>query len=254
MILESINMKVLILLPIMFFLIGCASDPIDQDNTDNCSHFPANEFIPQSLGTYQTYNYNLYTNGIVSYQEIRKSIILDTMSYIMNDDQYHLDGMCLLSSQNNFSVSNYSKYYLTKPDGFYYVGFIFDSNRVFIEPELLYKYPVNAGDSWNFKILSTGSTKDSIKFLSTVKYSCVSQDEIFVTPYDTFNTVVYGYSYKQASDVLEYSHTFTYIVSGIGIVGEEYYSSPDTTLSFQDRIKLELNGRLELIDYCIMPN
>ncbi len=100
----------------------------------------------------------------------------------MNNQKYNLSGMCQLFSSTNFVESNYIKYYHNQSDGLYEAGFIFDSNKVIIEPELLYKYPVNSGDSWLVRNMSLYSTLDSIIYLTTVRYECVAKDMVFITP------------------------------------------------------------------------
>ncbi len=244
-------MKYLIPTLLLLVWVGCKSNPTQLPDVEECNHMPANEFFPLTLGTYWVYNYYLINSDTVDFEEVRKTFIKDTLTYTVNNQKYSLSGMCKLFSSTDFMDRGDISYFHNKPDGLYNAGFIFDGNQVIIESELLYKYPVNVGDNWPVRIISLDSVQDSIIYLETVKYQCVATDVLFITPFDTFSTVVYGHSFKQAPDVLSYWHYFDYFTSGIGRVGTEIYASPDSALEYEDKQNVNLQIKEQLTDYCL---
>jgi hypothetical protein len=243
--------KYLVLPILLFAQVGCNSNPADLTDIEECNHAASDEFVPLTLGTYWVYDYFLFNDDTVSDTEVKKIYIKDTLTYTVITQKYNLSGLAELYSSTNFVESDYINYYQNKSDGLYKAGFIFDSNKVIIEPALLYKYPANVGDNWLVKNMSLASTQDRIIYLNTVKYECVAKDVVFITPFDTFSTIVYGYSYKQAPDVLSYWHYFDYFTSGVGRVGTEVYSSPDSTINYEERMNFYLQIKDQLTDYCI---
>ena len=245
------KLKYSVALLLVFIQFSCDSSTLQSNKDEHCSQTVSDEFMPLSVGSFWAYDYKKIDGENVSYQEIRKYYINDTLTYSLDNKQYHVSAMSILTSSLDFMDMDYSRFYYQGSDGIYKAGFIFDTNLVLITPELLYKFPVNVGNSWWVKNLSIDSTQDSLIILSTIKYTCVATDELFVTPLDTFETIVYGRSSKMAPDVSSYWHYFDYFSPGIGLVGYDIYSTIDSTLAYEERLNLDDKWILRLTDYCI---
>jgi hypothetical protein len=84
-------------------------------------------------------------------------------------------------------------------DGLSIYGGYFRNQPTTLIKTLAEKYPVNVGDTWNCPRWTFSSVDSSFKIADTVKYSCISTNQVYATPGGNFNCYVYTYQRKYTS-------------------------------------------------------
>lgn len=106
-------------------------------------------------------------------------------------------------------------------DGLYSLGGI-SIRDTFVRKVLLLRFPVEAGESWQFPSLAYDLVERKFVFDDTLTFTCVSTDTPFVTLADTFqHCYVYHHKRSQGDDILFLEDVFDYYAPDYGFVGQE---------------------------------
>lgn len=105
--------------------------------------------------------------------------------------------------------------YWNGPDGLYWLGGISKTDTLLYKA-LLFKYPVQGGESWNVIRINYDDANQRFYFFDTLAVSLVSKDEPIETPAGEFKCYVYKYSKRSAFDVYENWDYYHYFTPGIG--------------------------------------
>jgi len=235
----------------ILILVFSSCSPIDNTDEEDCLKFVEGYIQPIAEGNFWVREQLAYSGSQIEpgLTDTGRIVIEKMVSISLNDTVY-LAGLQRLIYPGDIS-KEVANLYWNGSAGLYYLGMMAPNDTLFLKPGIRYKYPVDVGESWSVQSYSYDPYENKIYIADTLIYTCVAQDEPFITPLDTFNTIVYHFYYKPVEDVLSYWHAFQYFSPGIGPVGTEIYSSFDTTYSYESKNLRELKFRLQMIDYCL---
>lgn len=246
-------MKIFISLFIIFslFPMSCSKSPVAIQKQNPCRSILEDVLEPHAKGNFWERVQYAYSGGQIEpgLTDTGRIVIENVTALTVEGMTYKVGvGRVILPGELPEPATSL---FWNGPNGLYSLGLIAPEDTVITEPRLRYKYPVSVGESWATYTLIYDPFDKKISVKDTLTYTCVAINEPFITPVDTFNTIVYHYYYKPVDDVLEYWHTFQYFSPGVGPVGTEVYGSFDTTYSYANRKFNDQKLRLEMTDYCL---
>jgi len=244
------HLKILSLILLILF-IGCPDSPNNNDENEDCLKYVEGFLEPISEGNYwEREQLAYYAGQIDSSLTLTGRIVIERIISLLINNTVYLVGLQRVIYPGDIpnAVANLL---WNGPNGLYYLGMIAPDDTLILEPSIRYMYPVDVGENWPVQCYDYDPYEKKIYLSDTLVYTCVAQNEPFITPIDTFNTIVYHYYYHPAEDILEFWHSFQYFSPGIGPVGTEVYSSFDTIYPYKSRNVKDLDLIIRLTDYCL---
>jgi len=244
-------MKLFYISFIFLFIFSCINSSTDNNEENECRPIAEDVLEPHAAGNFWERVQLAYSDGDIEtgLTDTGRIVIEKLLPVEIGGISYKV-GVSRVIYSGNISGEDANLSW-NGPTGLYSLGMIAFDDTLIVEPYLRCKYPVEVGEHWPVYITSYDPYESNFFVKDTLTYTCVKKNEPFITPIDTFNTIVYHYFYKPADDVISYWHTFQYYSPGIGPVGTEVYSSFYTTYSYENRKLRELKFRLQMIDYCL---
>ncbi len=241
----------LLIFMISIFMIYCEENPNKHEKKEECIKYGGDYIKPIELDNYWIFSQKSYANGEPDYRDpdTLKEIIESMIEVKIGNIDYIGRVSQMIYPDNNYREVSAIQW--NGPKGLYDLGMITPTDTFLIEPILRYKYPVNIGEKWNVSVISYGYDDERISIIDTMTIRCVAKDYQFITPVDTFRTIVYYYAKEIAEGALYLRHCFMYYCPGISMVGAEFYQSTDSIYYFDQKITDEMHIRIELIDYCL---
>lgn len=212
-----------------------------------CKKF-VDEFFPIAEGNYWKMDVNYYTSGNIDTTKTDTYTICLENVYqkIINESREDVGEESFLSEEPD----EYRRLFFQNSSGVFNIGYYIYDSLVYHDPTIIYKYPVNAGETWSVRRYTPMRIAPWLTDRGLIEYSCVATDEPFVTPADTFSTIVYYYLTLFGLNGY-HQHTYEYFAYGVGKVGMEIYLSTDSTYTYAQRNRSDLHSSLKLFDYCL---
>ncbi len=135
--------------------------------------------------------------------------------------------------------------YRNYDDGLYQMGGTMPTDSIYTKM-LLYKYPVQKGETWISPHLVYDLLQEKYMIPDSITYTCIDTNALFETPLGGFSCVVYYHREKlPEEDVLDrWQIIYEYYSIGLGLVGEitcGYHESTQKTYPVSKRILVATN-------------
>ncbi|MCK4812871.1 MAG: hypothetical protein KAT14_02930 [Candidatus Marinimicrobia bacterium] len=226
------SIKIIVLFLTLLLLYACFKPQVSE------------QFYPTQLNNNWEYERKTYYPFSVD-------TIIVSINKIISNDSLPTSEVAVQGWRKENYTSKYSTLLFSNENGLNYTGFSYYDSIGIHEPQLVYKFPVEIGESWVVKEYNLSKSPPYYSGISErYKYSCVATDEIFVSGVDTFLTTVYHHCSLWAGHMF-HAHYFEYLSYGIGNIGTEIYYSEDTTYTYSERKNEDLHFSERLIDYCL---
>jgi len=224
-----------LLILIIIVMFSCSKNPDMPDFSETDSEYSGDVLMPAKTGNY--WQYRLWTYFHTSYDTVTYSIT-SRLSIVHEDTTYN----CFTARWDNIT-SDANWVYCNQKDGLYRMGG-YDADDTLIEPVLEFKYPVDEGETWQVpRMVYHPLAKFYIK--DTLTYTCIDTNFTYITPLDTFNTIVYMFRLSQGDDVSALEVHYNYFCPEIGLVGNQR-NSEDEYFNYKRK-----TGEFKIITYCL---
>ncbi|TSA26845.1 MAG: hypothetical protein D4R68_06665 [Ignavibacteriales bacterium] len=175
---------------------------------------------PLYVGISWTYiDSSFNTSGVFTSRDSSRLGIMGKGSYSYQGQNIELFYWNWINLKTN-KPSTYSWLKRNDNDGLNSYGGYFRNQPSNLVKSLGNKFPVNAGDTWNSPTWSFTPSDSAFHITDTLKYTCLSTNEIFKTPAGNFSCYVYTYQRKTTvNNQTTISDTYLYFVKNKGYIG-----------------------------------
>ncbi|MCU7491552.1 MAG: hypothetical protein HF300_13260 [Ignavibacteria bacterium] len=210
---KQFAIKYLLFILLFVSLSSCEkSNPLRSDPVSNGPVANLFSLKPGNKWKYITYEYFFGKERILDTLTVE---ITKEVTYNFNEKTY-----TAAVKQNRLGqIAEDCKWlYSNGENGVYQCGGISSADTVF-KRDLIYKNPVNKGESWPVPSLVYDPFNQKFFIEEILNYDCYSTNDTLETPAGTFACTVYHYKRHPDNDVLEYWEYFEYYAPNIGRVG-----------------------------------
>ncbi len=180
----------------------------------------ADVICPLYVGISWTYIDSIYgSTGTFTLRDSSRLGIIGKGNYSYQGQNIELFYWNWINLKTN-KPSTYSWLMRNDNDGQNCYGGYFRNQPSTLKKSLGQKFPVNAGDTWDYPRW-TFNTKDSVfQIVDTSKFSCLATNQIYRTPAGDFSCYVYTYQQKTTVNNLTTTYdTYLYYAKNKGYVG-----------------------------------
>lgn len=221
-------MKYIIIIILFFGLASCKNSTEPAEEAE-----PIGPLVPLAVDNYWIYNdYYLNNNDGTVYSKIS-----DSTGYCVSDTSRISNGIKVFKFAHYALSGNYifpeTRYIYNGPGGLYYAGTDSANQARLSFDDLLFKYPVNEGETYKAHIFyyNLSGNYFTIPDTEIVDYTCVSTNLTFLTPAGAFNCVVYKARINEGLGF--YMEVYYFYKPGLGLVGTvQILYRPDKSYAF----------------------
>ncbi|MGE5316336.1 MAG: hypothetical protein ACM3Q4_16700 [Acidobacteriota bacterium] len=131
--------------------------------------------------------------------------------------------------------SELTNLYWEGPDGLYRMG-IYDSYDTLYTKILTYKYPVHAGDTYEYRMISISPADTYYVSPQILTMKVIAVDTLITTPAGTFKCNQYQYTKRPVDDVAEFWQYNLYYAPGIGLIAGHTVSAKSGSMKQDYRL------------------
>jgi hypothetical protein len=207
--------------------VGCQQSSEPRQLSEETS----NGILPLKVGYYWQYEtYALNEDSSTGLEIDRTNYRISRVSF--DPSQKNSDALFHRVSVNPYSNADdtFEWLYRNYDDGLYEMGGTMPTDSIYTKL-LLYKYPVQKGETWISPHLVYDLAEGKYMVPDSVTYTCVETSAVFETPLGSFSCIVYHHREKlPEEDVLNrWQGIYEYYSTRVGLVGIVTYGYHDST-------------------------